>query len=154
MPNVHVGFDIPTFALRVVAVRDIKAGQQLFVSYCQLDQSVNERRRQLSPYGFVCQCKACVDATSESDKVREEWEDRLRKIVDEKAELFANPRFDSRSIGPLLKLERDIVKEGLDFGQKFVDLLFIIFHAYGKLDNIEKEMEYFSKLNKYMGKTN
>jgi len=68
--------------------------------------------------------------------------------------MYANPRFGIRSLDPLLKLEKDIVKEGLDFGEKFVQLLIIIFQAYGKLNNRVKEMEYYNKAHKYRGQTN
>ena len=154
MPNIRVDFDIPTFSLRVIAQRDIKADEQLFYCYCQANRSVKERRRQLATYGFVCQCKACANATPETDKLREEKDDRLQRIFDEEEEMFANPRFSIRSLDPLLKLEKDIVKEGLDFGEKFVELLIIIFQAYGKLNNRAMEMEYFHKAHKYRGQTN
>ena len=154
MPNLRVDFDIPTFSLWFIAQRDIKAGEQFFYCYCQADRSVKERRRQLATYGFVCQCKACVNATPESDKLREEKNDRLQKIFDEEEAMFANPRFSIRSLDPLLELEKEIVKEGLDFGEKFVELLIIIFQAYGKLKNRVKEMEYFNKAHKYRGQIN
>jgi len=58
--NVRTKFDIPTFALHVITKRAIKAGEQLFYCYCEANQSVKERQRELAPYGFVCQCEACV----------------------------------------------------------------------------------------------
>ena len=149
MPNVTVDFDVPTFALRVIALRDINAGDQLFYCYCQLDRSVKERRRQLATYGFVCQCKACVNATPETDKLREEKDNMIEKIIDEQEGMLANPRFNIRALGPLLKLEKDIVKEGLDFGRLFFHLISIIFRAYQKFNIIAKEMEYFNKSKKY-----
>lgn len=151
MPNVHVGFDIPTFSLRVVPMQNIKAGEQLFYCYCQVNRSVKERQRQLAAYGFVCQCKACVNATPESDRLREEVEYRLCKTIGGIEEMFANPRFGIRSLDPLLELEKDIVKEGLDFGQTFVNLLSIILRAYDKIGVTAKEIEYFNKVNRYTG---
>jgi hypothetical protein len=91
IPNLHVGFDIPTFSLRVIALRDIKAGEQFFNCYFQPDRSVKERQRQLAPYRFVCQCKACVNATPESDKLREEIDEKLRAIINGKEAMFAKP---------------------------------------------------------------
>ena len=144
-------FDIPTFSLQVIALRDIKAGEQLFHCYCQENRSVKERRRQLATYGFECQCKACVNATPESDKLREEMDDRLQKIIEGKEEMFANPQFNVRSLDPLLKFEKDIVKEGLDFKPKFVNLLSIIMEAYREFKNTAKTREYFTKMNRYRG---
>ena len=83
-PNVHIRFDIPTFSLRVIALREIKAGEQLFYCYCSPNESVKKRRKQLATYGFECQCKVCTNATPESDKLREEITDRIQKIVDMK----------------------------------------------------------------------
>jgi hypothetical protein len=147
MPNVTVHFDIPTFSHQVIAERDIKTGEQLFYCYCEPNRSVKERRRQLATYGFVCQCKACVNATPESDKLREEMEDRIQKIVNEKEEMFANPRFNTRSLDPLLKLEKGIVREGLDFRNKFTNLIYVILEGYVKLKN----REYFNKGEKLTG---
>jgi len=150
-PNVHIRFDIPTFSLRVIALREIKAGEQLFYCYCSPNESVKKRRKQLATYGFECQCKACTNATPESDKLREEITDRIQKVVDMKEEMFANPGFNLRSLDPLLKLEKDIVDEGLDVVDTFVDLLYIIFQAYKKLGNIPKQIEYFIKGKKRAG---
>ena len=147
MPNVHMIFDIPTFSLRAMAMRDIEANQQLFYCYRELYKSAKERRRQLlEAYGFVCQCKACVNATPESDKLREEMNDRIQNIMDDVPTFFAN--LNNRSLDPLLKLEREIVKEGLDFDEEFVSLLMTIWHAYKILNNIPKQKEYFDKCDR------
>ena len=140
-----------SMSLRVIAERDIEAGDQFFYCYCQPNRSVKERRRQLATYGFVCQCQACVNATPESDEIREEMNDRIRKIIDEKAGLFANPRFSIRSLGPLLKLEEEIVKEGLDFGSLFSNLLWTILKGYRETNSIAGEMEYIHKFNRCKG---
>jgi len=144
MPNVRVRFDVPTFSLQIISERDINAGGQLFYCYCQPDRSVKERRRQLATYGFVCRCSACVNATPESDKLREEVDDRIRMVIDGEEEMLANPRFSIRSLDPLLKLEKDIIKEGLDFGIPFVNLRIVILTAYKKLGILAKEWEYLT----------
>ena len=43
--------------------------------------------------------------------------DRTLKIIDEEEEMFANSQI--RSLDPLLKLEKEMVKEGMDFSEKF-----------------------------------
>ena len=147
-PNVQIRFDIPTFSLQVIARRDVKAGEQLFHSYCELYQSVKERRRQLAAYGFECQCQACVNATPESDRLRKEMEDRIQKITDGKEEMFANPQFNIRSLDPLLELEKKIVEEGLAFGDRFTSLIRVILQACVKLKNRPKHIEYLNKWKK------
>lgn len=88
---------------------------------------------------------ACVNATPESDKLRNEVEDRIQKIIDEKEEMFANPQFSIRSLDPLLELEKEIVTEGLEFGDKFSSLIYVILQAYVKLKNRPKHLEYVNK---------
>lgn len=148
-PNVDMKFDIPTFSIQIVALQDIEAGQQLFNCYCGIYQSAKERQRQLlTTYNFACQCQACVNTTPESDKLREEMKDRIEKLTEEAKKVFANPQFNLRSLDPWLVLEKEIVKEGLDFGVHFVLLLFDIYRAYGKLRNIPKQREYANKCQK------
>ena len=65
-----MNFDIPTFPIKITALRDIEAGQQLFYCYCDFFQSTKERQKQLAAFNFVCQCRACVNTTPESDKLR------------------------------------------------------------------------------------
>ena len=150
-PNVYVKFDIPTFSLQVLALRDIKPGQQLSYSYCQPHRSAKERQRQLATYGFECTCKACVNATPASDKLREEMETRIQKIYDEKEEMLADPQFNVRSLDPLLKFEKQLEKEGLDFGDKFPLLVYVILRGYHKLKNNRKHIEYFNKGKRLTG---
>jgi len=48
--------------------------------------------------------------------------------------MSADPSFSVRSLGPLIKLEKEIVKEGLDSGAMFAGLLSIILKAYRKFN--------------------
>ena len=74
--------------------------------------------------------------------------ERIEKITEEAEKMLANPQFNLRSLDPWLKLEREIVKEGLDFGDHFVVLVFNIYNAYGKLKIISKQREYANKCQK------
>ena len=66
--------------------------------------------------------------------------------MDDVAVIFAN--VNNRSLDPLLKLEKEIVKEGLDFDEQWLKLLCTIFYAYKLLNNIPKQKEYFDKCDK------
>jgi hypothetical protein len=48
----------------VYATRNIKAGEELFVSYISLLLSRQDRQKQLDRYGFQCHCEACAQAQS------------------------------------------------------------------------------------------
>ena len=64
VPNVQSYFKLNSFSMQFYARRDIKAGDQLFYSYCLAHGNLAERQAELAPYGFVCKCAAaCVNAT-------------------------------------------------------------------------------------------
>ncbi|KAI5831716.1 SET domain-containing protein [Schizophyllum commune Tattone D] len=58
-PNARYGFNKPTFSARLRAVRAIKQGEEITITYGGLDIPKAERHRQLAPYGFACDCAAC-----------------------------------------------------------------------------------------------
>jgi len=53
---------------RVVArtSRDVAAGEELCNSYCDIDQPVATRQRELLEYGFVCGCARCEREKAEA----------------------------------------------------------------------------------------
>jgi hypothetical protein len=71
MPNVRYYFKLNSFSMQFYALRDIKAGEQLFYSYCEPDGNLAHRQAELAPYGFVCKCPACVNATPKLGKMEE-----------------------------------------------------------------------------------
>ena len=75
MPNVEIEYSTPSFSFQCSALVDIKAGEQLFYSYCGVDQPVADRQVELAPYDIVCSCPACTHwhATPETDKLRTEY---------------------------------------------------------------------------------
>jgi len=60
-------------------------------------------------------------------------------------ELLTHPQSSGRLLDPLLKLEKEIVKEGLDFGPMFPHLLYVLSQAYLELKNLPKHEEYLKK---------
>jgi hypothetical protein len=155
MPNVDAHFDVATFALQFIALRDIKAGEQLLYSYCAVTQSAKARQANLMTcYGFVCNCKACANATPASDRLREEFYDRIHRLFDERGAMYSDPQFNIRSLDPLLQLEKDIVEEELDIKtSRFVQLLYVIAEGYRRLGHPAKSQEYLTRAFKYHGNT-
>jgi len=45
---------MPTFSLHTRAVRKIKKGEEITISYCNTFESAKERQKGLDPYGFKC----------------------------------------------------------------------------------------------------
>ena len=53
------GNDFP-LVLQCVALRDMKAGEELCISYIKSDAPLEERQNELSNYGFCCECEKCT----------------------------------------------------------------------------------------------
>src|SRR6266540_4973142 len=79
MPNVDYKFKVASFSFQTIAMRDIKAGEQLFYAYCGLERTKAERQTELAPYGFSCNCPACVNATPATDKLRKTFIDQISR---------------------------------------------------------------------------
>jgi len=60
LPNVSHVFKLSAFAMVFLATRDIKSGEQLFYSYCAVDQSASGRKADLAPYGIAL----CIRSSS------------------------------------------------------------------------------------------
>lgn len=99
-----------SFELR--AIRDIKKGEELFYSYCDIFRTKSERAEELAPYGIVCACPGCVGATKETDLLRSELAKRVEKI---QADHYVWMKDQSRPnvLTASLKLIAELEKEGL-----------------------------------------
>jgi hypothetical protein len=59
-PNTRQEYDKETMRMRLFAVRRIQAGEQLFDSYVDIEQSVTTRRKELAEiFRFHCDCDTC-----------------------------------------------------------------------------------------------
>ena len=113
MPNITHTFKRSSFSFQFSAARDIKAGEQLFYAYCNVNQTASERKADLAPYGVVCQCICCANATPNTDKLRREFICRIAQYrVD--AERWAKmPNLSVSVLKPVLELKEEMIKEGL-----------------------------------------
>ncbi|TRM58110.1 hypothetical protein BD626DRAFT_512816 [Schizophyllum amplum] len=67
-PNAKYTFHRPSFSSRLRAVRDIKAGEEICISYVPLNGPCAQRQGHLAPYGFNCSCAACADHTVSDER--------------------------------------------------------------------------------------
>jgi hypothetical protein len=130
-------FSLASFSLQFSATRDIKAGDQLCYAYCRLGQSASERQAELDPYGFVCKCSACVNATPESDKFRKTFE---AKVIQVTSLIKRDPNI--RLLQSLLKFEQEMIREGLDGLMEFLMLAIMISVIYTTNGRTKEAMEY------------
>lgn len=143
-----VKFDTASFTLQYIAIRDIKAGEQLFYAYCNPMQPVKGRQDGLGRYKFVCKCTACENATPESDQLRERYGIN-EKMSSRWKEVLLGSKFKGDSLESLLGMEEEMMKEGLDFWMPFPRLLDAIAEVYIKLGNHIKAGQYKDKLARY-----
>jgi len=80
LPNITYAFKLSAFAMVFMASQDIKAGEQLFLSYCDPEQPASKRGADLAPYGIAqCICCSCVNATPETNNIRTTYRARVAK---------------------------------------------------------------------------
>ncbi|KAF2269771.1 SET domain-containing protein [Lojkania enalia] len=60
-PNANFTWNHQIEKETIHAIKDIKAGEQITLSYCDMTHDKATRRWELNHYGFVCDCPACTD---------------------------------------------------------------------------------------------
>ncbi|KAG5636027.1 hypothetical protein H0H81_009350 [Sphagnurus paluster] len=60
-PNIALILSSKSLSIQVRAVRDIKKEEELFMSYCKIDDPTAMRQKQLESHGFQCTCRVCSD---------------------------------------------------------------------------------------------
>jgi hypothetical protein len=111
-PNASFEFSLSSFSMQFHAMRDIKAGEEIFYSYTNIYLPAAQRRKQLEPYGFTCACTACSHATPESDKFRGSADDKI-KIFERLYQLAVESGSARETILPnLLEFRKKLREEG------------------------------------------
>lgn len=64
VPNVKIGFDLETFALKLRASRNVEAGEELCFMYAGSQVESTKARRALLErhWAFLCDCKRCISS--------------------------------------------------------------------------------------------
>ncbi|KAK7049329.1 hypothetical protein VNI00_005930 [Paramarasmius palmivorus] len=63
-PSVERRWDTASFSFQLRATRDIKAGEECFIQYCDNMQPYATRKEHLDGYMFECTCPSCLDPAS------------------------------------------------------------------------------------------
>lgn len=66
IPNIRNSFDAASFSLQIYAWTRIKKGDELVWSYVSDVDGAAQRQKRLSPYGFKCKCRICVDPKADA----------------------------------------------------------------------------------------
>ncbi|KAF9474368.1 SET domain-containing protein [Pholiota conissans] len=147
--NVTLAFDPLSFSLVFKAVVDIKAGEQLFYSYCEVEASIATRRRNLAHYGFICQCRVCQNANLESDEFREQYQTRIAELCTISANVISGANtswLTNKEFEDLLQLNKVAIEEGLDALPSYRELLGALTLGYWKQGNGLKARDCFVKM--------
>ena len=65
-PNAYLALDYAAFSATLCAIRDIKDGEEITISYISdLSPDAVKRQEALSHFGFVCNCTSCTSPFSE-----------------------------------------------------------------------------------------
>jgi len=132
--------------MQFFALRDIKAGDQLFYPYCLTDRSRAQRQAHLVFYGFTCKCPGCLNATPETDELRTTFK---TKIAFFKETILDRPKIDKSALEAALKFEKQVLKEGLDADDEYLLLLMTISAGYSKLGKGEESRKYSALMGKF-----
>jgi hypothetical protein len=141
-------FKLNSFSVQFYALRDIKAGEQFFYAYCSTDSTLAQRQAELAPYGLVCKCPACANATPETDKLRTTFKSQItllsKKVLENSSEI------NKATLEDVMRLEYIyMVKEGLDVDFQFTGLVGVIALVYRKLGKMKEGDKYYDLLRAF-----
>ncbi|KAF4577219.1 hypothetical protein EYR36_005206 [Pleurotus pulmonarius] len=133
-PNADRRFNRATLSMQLFAARNIKKGEQITTSYCDLLAPYATRQLSLAPYGIRCDCPACLDHV-ESDKNRLRIS-RLQSAVPAIIKWAANPALpDDLLLRPSLTMLELLESEGLEATRHYAQVLYhsmLIYSALGE----------------------
>ncbi|KAI1101873.1 SET domain-containing protein [Jackrogersella minutella] len=114
-PNVFWRYSIRTLTVQVIAMRDIKVGDEITQSYVPLGLSYSDREEDLNHWGFRCTCSLCASSKRQravSDQHREQLQD-IYFTLNEGA--IGRSNITVTSIGSLVdEMESLVREEGLE----------------------------------------
>ncbi|KAF8886420.1 hypothetical protein CPB84DRAFT_1787544 [Gymnopilus junonius] len=162
LPNVTYNFLVPSFSFQFFAQLDIKAGEQLFFSYCEIEQSKAERDAELAPYGIICSCPVCAHATPETDALRKEFKKRTRQYMvkirqwiseyDSAAGAGApegagssKGRLNEDMLEPILKFREGLLGEGLKYTKEYKAIAWNLHLFYEKIGVYSKSKTFLEE---------
>jgi hypothetical protein len=141
-PSADRLFDIPSFSFQLRAARDIKNGEEIFVSYSELLQPTSHRQKHLAPYGIKCVCTSC-SLNAESDKRRIGLRESVDFITSDFENWLADPLLaDDHVIKVSLRWLSVIEEEGLQASDPYKFHTHAIMQAYRALGDVKNAIKY------------
>ena len=158
LPNVCHAFKLSAFAMVFMASRDIKAGEQIFYSYCGMQQSASDRKVELAPYDIAqCICTSCINATPETDALRKTFSARVKEYKSQSVTWERLPKgrkLPVETLDEMLRYQKAVVKEGLNitdnYWTEFTPALATAFRKAGKPTEEMEVIREFMKWSNFM----
>lgn len=113
LPNVTHDYNNSIQRGTITTVKDVAAGEELFVSYTCATDDYKERVRRCTKYGFRCECKAC-DLSTQFGRESNVRRQRMKVLGNKMDSFFETPY----SFGPSAR--RVAIREALEF-EKLVE---------------------------------
>ncbi|GLB39181.1 hypothetical protein LshimejAT787_0603430 [Lyophyllum shimeji] len=142
-PSADRLFDIASFSFQLRATRDVKQGEEIFVSYCNVLETAADRQEYLASYGIKCTCNSCLPDTTASDQRRLDLRRSIDAIDNDYDTWLADPLLaDDYTIKISLRWISVIQQEALEASDAYRHHLHAIVKAYVALGDAENAVKY------------
>lgn len=143
LPNAAVKFNTKTFAGELHALRPIKAGEEIYVSYCNIEDPRAERQSHLKKYGFTCSCELCSSPDLEEFRRRMVFSVRkLAPFLDhKKIDKFSKEELES-AIKESTQWARQIEERNFHEADAYCKHLQVVAFCYSKLGNVDDSIRW------------
>lgn len=129
-------------------MRDITTDEEITITYCDVLWSASQRAAFLGPYGFRCDCHACLSPTTESDTLRTNLTRRLEVLQGLCDKPDNTDSQKKRVLLHMVKLVEAVEKDGLFVSQLYVYLLTLISQVSFQVNDAAVNWKYGGRLQK------
>ncbi|KAJ7782617.1 hypothetical protein B0H16DRAFT_1682069 [Mycena metata] len=147
-PNTAPRFNMSSFSYRLYALRDIAEGEELTFQYTDVSQPAAQRNERLRPYGFVCDCAACKDATASDARRKKIGAFGVAASCLFDAALADDTRMDN-FLAECHEHLALIAQEGVEHFLAYFDIVKLMMEAHIWRKDTQKAGEWAEKLNKF-----
>ena len=138
-PNAGSWWSRKTKKRVIYAMRDIRDGEEITVSYIPLLKSTKERQARLAQYGFVCDCTACSGGRRDGDRTRVRIGDWFEDLEEKAKRKSVKVDVNRKRIEKALRLVEMTETEGLsDYVARSYHLAAVFRAHLGEMEEAEK----------------
>jgi hypothetical protein len=151
-PNSVYTFDPVSLSFQLWAVRKIKAGEEVTITYSDLSADYARRREVLLRYGFECTCPACLEPEQSDVRRHAALNKKPRTLKDVKKWIKSKTALNDFLIGPAMKHLEMMEKEGLEALGEYCERLAEVFLCSVALGWKDEAVRYRELLMQHQGR--